>query len=280
MDLNTVKIVVDSSADLTHLDTVPFQSVPLRIITAEGEYPDDAALNVEDMVDHLAHYKGRSSTACPSPEDWLNAFGEAEQVFCITITGSLSGSYNAACTASDLYREAHPERQVFVFDSLTAGPEIALMVEHLREKILSGASFDGARASLIAYAAKTGVVFMLESMKNLANNGRVSPLVARMAGLLGIRVVGKAGDHGTLEPIHKCRGEARALESLCSLLKELGWKQGRIRIAHCFNEEAALRLREMIRAECAKARVEISRCRGLCSFYAERGGLLVGFEKA
>ena len=149
----------------------------------------------------------------------------------------------------------------------------------MREKILSGASFEEVRESLVAYAAKTGVVFLLESMKNLANNGRVSPLVARMAGLLGIRVVGKAGDHGTLEPIHKCRGEVRALESLCSLLKELGWKQGRIRIAHCFNEEAALRLREMIRAECAKARVEISRCRGLCSFYAERGGMLVAFEK-
>jgi fatty acid-binding protein DegV len=122
---------------------------------------------------------------------------------------------------------------------------------------------------------------MLESMRNLANNGRVSPIVAKMAGILGIRVVAKASDRGDIEPLCKCRGEKKALEALVEHLQALGLAaRGRVRIAHCFNEPAALTLRELILQRWKDVRIEIAHCRGLCSFYAERGGLLVGFEKA
>ena len=280
MDLNCVKIVVDSSADLTELDGVAFEVAPLKIITAEKEYVDDAELNVREMVEDLASYKGRSSTSCPNADDWLRAFGDAECVFCVTITGTLSGSYNSAQTAARLYEEANPERRVFVLNSLSAGPEIALMIEKIQELVLEGKDFDEICEATTAYTKKTGLLFMLESMKNLANNGRVSPLVAKMAGLLGIRVVGKASERGDLEPLNKCRGEARALETIVRHLKEMGLKKGKVRIAHCFNETAAKQLKELIQKEFTKVRVELHRCRGLCSFYAERGGMLIGFEKA
>ena len=120
---------------------------------------------------------------------------------------------------------------------------------------------------------------MLESMANLANNGRVSPVVAKVAGLLGIRVVGKASDHGTLEQLNKCRGESRALDAIVNHLKELGFAGGKIRIDHCLNLEAARELKSRILKQFDKARITIHECRGLCSFYAEKGGLLVGFEK-
>ncbi len=273
-------IVADSAADVLSLSDVHFTCAPLRIITAQKEYIDNAELDVEGMVDDLSKYKGRSSTSCPNANDWLEAFGDADEVFCVTITGTLSGSYNAALTAKQMYEDAHPDRRVFVLNSLSAGPEIALIIDKLRELVMQDKSFDDIASQVTAYTKHTGLLFMLASMKNLANNGRVSPIIAKMAGLLGIRVVGKASDKGDLEQLGKCRGEAKALDTIVSYLKEFGLKAGRVRIAHCFNEEAGKALKERIQREFQKVQIELCKCRGLCSFYAERGGLLIGFEKA
>ena len=280
MNIQTTKIVTDSSADVMSLANVAFEAVPLKIITADREYVDDNNLDVEGMVNDLAAYRGKSSTSCPNPEDWLRAFGDAEHVFCVTITGTLSGSYNAAMVAKKTYEKAHPDRRVFVLNSLSTGPEMALAIDKTQELILAGKEFDDICEQVTEYNKKTGLLFMLESMRNLANNGRVSPIVAKMAGLLGIRVVAKASDKGDIKPLNKCRGEKKALETLVEHLKNLGLKEGRVRIAHCFNEPAAIALRDLIRDKFARVQVDLTRCRGLCSFYAERGGLLVGFEKA
>lgn len=280
MNIQTTKIVTDSSADVMSLANVAFEAAPLKIITADREYVDDNNLDVEGMVNDLAAYRGKSSTSCPNPEDWLRAFGDAEHVFCVTITGTLSGSYNAAMVAKKTYEKAHPDRRVFVLNSLSTGPEMALAIDKTQELILAGKEFDDICEQVTEYNKKTGLLFMLESMRNLANNGRVSPIVAKMAGLLGIRVVAKASDKGDIEPLNKCRGEKKALETLVEHLKNLGLKEGRVRIAHCFNEPAAIALRDLIRDKFARVQVDLTRCRGLCSFYAERGGLLVGFEKA
>ena len=275
-----IKIVTDSSADMLSLEEVAFESAPLKIITSEKEYVDNEALNVKQMVEDLAKYSGRSSTSCPNIADWLNAFGDAEEIYCVTITGTLSGSYNSACTAKKVYEDEHPDRRVFVLNSLSTGPEMRLIIEKIKELVMAGTGFDEICKKVTAYQKKTGLIFMLESMKNLANNGRVSPLAAKVAGVLGIRVVGKASDRGDLEQLSKCRGEHKALTTILQHLKSLGYKGGKIHIAHCFNEKAGAQLKELIKAEFEKAQIFILNCRGLCSFYAEKGGLLVGFEKA
>ena len=69
-------------------------------------------------------------------------FGGAEDVFCVAITSGLSGSYNAACIAKEMYETEHPGRRVFVIDSLSAGPELTLLVEKLEELIVAGKSFE------------------------------------------------------------------------------------------------------------------------------------------
>ena len=276
---NKIKIVSDTSSDVMSLPDVPYQFAPMKVVTADHEYVDNENLDVQQMVEDLQSYRGKSSTSCPNAEDWLRAFGDAEQVYCVTITATLSGSYNAAMTAKQIYEEQHPERKVFVLNSLTAGPEIRLIVEKIRELVLSGKIFEDICETISKYCSKTGLLFMLESMKNLANNGRVSPLVAKMAGILGIRAVGKASDRGDLEPLNKCRGEVKALEVIVDHMKGMGWRTGKVRIAHCFNEEAGKTLKKLLQKEFSKVQVELYRCRGLCSFYAEKGGLLVGFEK-
>lgn len=278
IDMN-IKIVVDSSANLLSLNGASFASAALKIVTSEKEYVDDGSLDVKEMVTDLKNYKGRSSTACPGVGDFLDAFGDAQYVFCLTITATLSGSYNAACLAKREYEEMHPDRHVFVINTLSAGPEIALHAEKLVDWIKEGLSYDTICSKITSYMEHTGLFFVLESMTNLANNGRVSPVVAKAAGLLGIRAVGKASDQGDLGMLAKCRGENRALTAVVNYLKEYGYKGGRLRISHCFNEDATRRLKEMIETAFPGADIKYYLTRGLCSFYAEQGGLMIGYER-
>ena len=277
--MRKIKIVSDSSSDLLMLDNIEFASSPMKIITAKREFVDDENLNVDGMANFFNEYKERSQTSCPNPADWLDAFGDADDIICVTITSALSGSYNSACTAKELYEAENEGKRVFVLDTLSAGPEITLIVRKLEALVKSGMAYEGVCDKIQEYTKRTGLVFMLKSLKNFAANGRVSPLVAKLVGFAGICIVGKASDEGTLEPTHKCRGENRSLETLINDLKELGLKNGKVSIGHCQNEGAATNLKQMIESTFEKVQVETHKLRGLCSCYAEKRGLLVGFEK-
>ena len=274
-----IKIVADSSADLTSLADFSFASAPLTVITSERQFVDDAGLDVTEMVDYLKSYKGRSKTSCPNAQDYLTAFSGADEIYCITITAQLSGSYNAACLAKREYEAKNPGSRVFVMNSLSTGAEMALIIDKICESLRGGADFDTTVAAAEEYAKGTGLIFMLESLSNLANNGRVSGIVAKMAGFLGIRLVGRASDRGELEPMEKCRGAKGALDGIMNALEKLGYNGGKIYITHCQNVDSADSLRERILAKYPSAQTKIYPMRGLTSFYAERGGMIIGFEK-
>lgn len=277
--MRKIKIVSDTSSDIWGLDGVDFAYAPMKIITDEREFVDNAELDTEEMVNYLDSYKGKSKSSCPNTGDWLEAFGDADDIFCVTITSGLSGSYNSACAAKQIYESENEGKRVFVIDTLSAGPEMTLTVKKLEEFIKNGTPYEEICEGITEYLKSTGLIFMLKSLKTFANNGRVSPIIARLVGIAGICIVGKASDEGTLEPMHKCRGEKRSLEALVSELEAHGFKTGKVSIGHCFNEDAALALKDMIREKFGDVEIEIHKFRGLCSFYAEKGGVLIGFEK-
>lgn len=279
MSIRRIKIVADSSADLHSYEGIPFASTPLKIVTAEREWVDNGALDVDEMVEYLLRYNGKSGSACPSVADWLEAFEDYGEVFCVTITSNLSGSYNSARVAAEEYMAQYPERKVHVFDSLSTGPEMHLIIDEIARLSDQGKDFDAVISGVNAYMQTTGLLFLLESMQNLANNGRCSRLTAKAAGVLNIRPLGKASDVGTLEMLEKPRGEKKAVATTYKTMLELGYKGGKVYIAHCMNPSAAGKLRDSILADFPAASVELYRCGGLCSFYAEKGGMLVGFEK-
>ena len=273
-----MKIVADSASNVFSLDSVAFASVPLKIITAQAEYVDDEKLDVKTMVDQIKATKGRTGTSCPNIHDWLEAFGEEAQVFAVTITSNLSGSCAAAVQAKQAYEESHPGARVHVIDTLSAGPEMRLVVEKLQQWILEGKTFDQICLAETEYRKNTGLLFSLESLTNFARNGRVNPAMAKVAGVLGIRIVGTASEQGTLQQLHKCRGEKKALETLITELQQRGFVGGKACISHSFNEPAAQELKDRILARWPDSNVSIEQNGGLCCYYAEPGGLLIGFE--
>lgn len=274
------KIISDSSSDILELEGVNYQTVPLTISTDERQFVDDKDLDTTEMLDYLYKYNGKSGSACPGIGEWLDAFEETENIFCVTMTSSLSGTFNSARAAIKEYQHAHPKYRACVIDSLSTGPEAALIIYKLVELIEQGLSFDEIKAQIKAYKETTHLLFCLESLKNLANNGRVSPIVAKLAGVFGIRIVGKASNDGVLEIVEKSKGAKKAIADMWKNMQLNGYSGGAVRIHHCENEEAAQALQNLITEAYPEANVIISTTHGLCSFYAERGGLLVGFEGA
>ena len=210
----TYKIVSDSTANILTLEGVDFQSVPLKIRVEDKEYVDNENVSVTEMVTHLKRIKTKSTTACPSPDEYIEAFGDADRIFCTTISSGLSGSYNSARLAKEEYESKFPDRRVFVVDSLSAGPGVGIIVEKLEELITSGKEYEEICDIISEYANNTHILFSLESLKNFANNGRVNPAIAKIIGVLGIRLVGTATETGTLDPTDKCRGEKNAIETV------------------------------------------------------------------
>ena len=272
------KIVADSSCNLLSFAGVDFAGVPLKIVTDKKEYVDDEKLDCALMLEELAAYKGRSGTACPSVGEWLESFGQAENIFAVAITSSLSGSYNACLQAKEVYEQTYPGRRVSCLDSLSAGPELVLIMEKLRELIGLGLDFEEIDRRIREYMKHSHLMFMLERVDNLARNGRISPLAAKTVGVLGIRIVGRASDQGTLEQLHKCRGQSRAIQAIVREMEEAGYAGGKLRIAHCFNESGAKELQNIMKGRWPQLDTGIITFTGLCSFYGEKGCIMAAFE--
>lgn len=272
------KIIADSAANLFELEAAPFSFVPLTIHCEGKEFIDTPDLRLEEMLQTLKNTKESSSTSCPNMQAWLDAFGDAEEVYAVAITGSLSGSYSAAEQAKKDYLESHPKAKVHVINTLSAGPEMALIAERLAALKKAGCSFEETVAGITAYMKKTRLAFCLKSINNLARNGRVSLAKAKLVGALGIRIVGRASDEGTLQQEHLCRGEAKSLQTVVAEMIGNGFKSGKVRIHHCNNEPSAHALRALLLKHAPLAEILIRHCGALCSFYAEEGGLLIGYE--
>ena len=277
--MRKMKIVADSSCDLYSLDRVDFSTTPLKITADGNNYVDDDTLDVNAMVDFLYRYKGKSQSACPSTGEWLDAFDGYDDIFCFTITRNLSGSYNSVLAAKQIYESENEGKRVYIFDTLTTGPEISMAIEKTRDCILAGMSYEEICETIAKYLENAGLIFMLKSVRNLANNGRVSAIVAKLVGIAGIRIIGKASNEGTLETLHKCKGDEKSLKTILESLTAEGYAGGRVSIGHCQNLEVAEKLRDMIVEKYPNVQIDIHKLGGLCSFYAEKGGVLIGFEK-
>ncbi len=270
------RIVTDSSSNVLTLAGENYASVPMKIVT-DREYVDAPGLDVSAMVEDLKNYKSKSGSSCPNVGEWLEAFGDAEEVFCVTITKNLSGSYNAAFQAADSYMEENPGRKVFVFDSLAAGPELMMIVGKILQCDAAGDDFETTKAKVLDYHNHCHTTFCLESLTNLSRNGRVSPAIAKIAGMLGIRMVGEAIG-GQLALAHKPRGAKKATQALLQVMKDRGFNGGYLRVCHCFAQQQLEDLKEAVLAEFPTARIVCEPTTALCSFYAEVGGMILGYE--
>ncbi|WP_040213181.1 DegV family protein [Clostridium polynesiense] len=276
-------IVVDSGCDITNIEMVSnekieFNRAALKLQVGDKEFIDDFNLNVKEFMKEMTEYKGKTGSAAPSPGDWYKFYEQSDNVFAVTITGALSGSYASAQVAKNMLLEKHPEKNIHLIDSKSAGPEITLIVYKLVNLIAQGLEFEEIVEEIEKYRKHTNLLFVLESLDNLVKNGRVSKVQGAMAGLLGIKIMGCASEEGMLEVLKKSRGKLSAYDKAVEEMISRGYKGAKVIISHCFNDERAEYLKSIIKDKYPKAEIKIMATSGLCSYYAEKGGILIGFE--
>lgn len=272
------KIVADSSCDIWELNGVDFAVAPMTISTDNKHYVDNQELDVRLMSEDLAKYKGISHTACPSVGSWLDCYEGFDEIFVITLTGAMSGTYNSAMTAKGIYEEENENVKVHVFDSLSTGPEMRLLIEKLKEMIEEDLTFEEIVEKGQDYLNHTRLFFALKSLHNFAMNGRVSKTVASAIGVLNISIFATASEKGTIQQISKCRGEKKVVKSMIEHLEDAGYHGGKVRISHADNLKLAHNVRDKILELYPNADIIVYPMGGLCTYYAEKGGLLVGCE--
>ena len=272
------KIVADSSCDIWELNGVDFAVAPMTISTDNKHYVDNQELDVHLMSEELAKYKGVSHTACPSVGSWLDCYEGFDEIFVITLTGAMSGTYNSAMTAKGIYEEENENVKVHVFDSLSTGPEMRLLIEKLKEMIDEDLPFEEIVEKGQDYLNHSRLFFALKSLHNFAMNGRVSKTVASAIGVLNISIFATASEEGTIQQISKCRGEKKVVKSMIEHLENAGYHGGKVRISHADNLKLAHNVRDKILELYPNADIIVYPMGGLCTYYAEIGGLLVGCE--
>ena len=274
------RIISDSSCDIFDLDQrsedLYFSTVPFVITVDDKDYVDNETLDVRELVNAMASSK-KSFTSCPSPAEWIREFGDEGDVFAVTISANLSGSYNSACTAREMILEQDPERNIEILNSRGTGPSLNMIIYKLCELIDKGLGFEEVRTEIHRFMEDHKLIFALSSYHNLVNNGRMPKIAGIVLGHLGLWGVGIASEEGTIKMKKIAKGGRKTLQVIMGDLKERVADKGCVVISHCENEEFANSLKKAVQNAYSGMEVRIMKTRGLCSYYAEKGGIIVGF---
>lgn len=272
-------IVTDSGCDggFTGDSLIDCVRVPFTINIETREYTDDETLDVKQLLHDMEHSREVMKSACPSPKVWYEAFCRGDFIIAVTISASLSGSYNSAVTAKKMCLEKYPDKKIFVLDSKSAGAGQGLLTMKAAEYIHDNMEYEAVIDKLSEMTGKMHTIFALSSFNNLIRNGRISRFSGTVAGRLGIWGIGIGDGMGRIAIKAKVRGTGRMIKHIIDDIKTNGLSTDMILISHCDNEETAAELKYFILEHFTGIRVCISETGGLCSSYAERGGIIVAY---
>lgn len=267
-----MKIVTDSSCDIRHIDCINFERVPLTIRIGNEDYVDNDDLDIENLVNIMGDFE--SGTACPSPQAWYDAARDDDEIFFVTLTSNMSGSHNSAIIAKDMLED--DGKKVFVLDTLSASSGVVLVVEKIEELIKQNKSFKEICEIISNYKFKLN--FILFSIDNFVRNGRVNKIIGTTINTIGISLIGEASFDGKLKPLHKAKGIKKSINYIIQEMKDNGYNGGKIIISHCFNLEDVEKLASKIKEIFGDVFIEILETSGLCSYYAEKKGIIISYE--
>jgi DegV family protein with EDD domain len=277
------KIVGDSSTevDASFLAQYPTDLVPFKLYLDGKEFIDDAQLDVDHFVEAMKGSVETPKTACPSPNDFLEHFnGEEDEIYIVTISSKLSGTYNSAILAKNIYDSENPGKKVIhVFDSLGAAAGQTLVARKIHDFKRQGFTSEVLIKTVTDYISETTVLFISESLDNLIKNGRISKWKGLIASTLNILPIMGADGHGEIKLFEKVRNTNKAYQRLIELMQEGLTKNGRdiVVITHVGNYERANQIEEGVRQLSTVKEVINLKCAGLSSLYADKKGIIIAF---
>ncbi len=273
------KIVVDSCCELpeTLLKDKRFERVPLNLEVGDYHIPDDENFNQAEFLRKVAECPKCPKSSCPSPERFMEAYHtEAEHVYCVTLSSPLSGSYNSAVLAKELYQEKYGEKQIHVVDSHSASggeTQLALRLMDLEE---GGLPFEEIVREIESYRDAMQTYFVLDNLETLRKNGRLSGVRALVASTLNIKPV-MGGDRGEIVQRSQTIGMKKAMSRLAEMVaSEVSQpEKRRLIITHCNAAARAEQIKKLILEKVSFRECIIMDTRGISSMYANDGGFIV-----
>ena len=278
----TIKIVADSCCEFPEELTkeVKCVNVPLILMLGEQTVMDDEGFEQKSFLKMVSECKGVARSACPSPEKYMSAYeGDEDCVFVVTLSSALSGSYNTAVLAKELYEEEHgTDKRIYVFDSKSASGGEAQVALKAAELYKQGRSYEEIVEETESFIAGMNTYFVLESLDVFRKNGRLSNTKAFAANVLSLKPVCK-GVNGVVESASIQRGIKNALKKMVEISLE-GIKDTKERIliinhCNCYERAAGVLADFISRVEFKKTMILDTR--GVSTLYASDGGIIVSF---
>ena len=275
------KIIGDSCTDLTKelKQEGCISLVPLSLMIEDETFIDDDTFNQKLFIEKMAKSEECPKSACPSPERYMREFEDADECYVVTLSAQLSGSYNSALLAKNMYLEEHPEKKIEIVDSRSASVGqtlIALKIKELKEQ---GLAFEEVKAKVEHFRDGMQTKFVLESLENLRKNGRLTNIAAMLCNVLNIRPVMVGTPEGHITKLDQARGMNKALLRMIDYIEKDAVEATTkiLGIAHCNNKERA----EFVKHEILK-KVPFKDCiivdtAGVSTLYANDGGIIVAY---
>ena len=281
----TYKIIGDSCLDLTSEMKRDFRfgTVPLTLQVGDQVMADDEHFDQAKFLSMVEACPQCPQTACPSPELFLEKYRQAgtDVVFVITMSCHLSGSYNSAVVARQLYQEELQEKggagsRVEVIDSLSASSGQMAMALYIQGLCEAGLTADEVLSQALDYRDRMNTYFVLETLETLRKNGRLSGLQAFFATALNIKPV-MGADRGVIIKLDQARGINKALQRMCDhAVRAVGDTRERVLvISHCNCPERAQFVKEEMEKRGSYRDVIITEGAGVTTVYANDGGIVI-----
>lgn len=274
------RIAVDSGGELPEelRGQDAFVSVPLTLTIGGMNIVDDGRFTQKEIVERIAADPECPKTACPSPQAYLEAFDcGAEHIYAVTLSAELSGSYQSAFIARNMYLEAHPEAKIHVFNSVSASCGETVTVLKIAELEERGLPFDEIVEKTEAFIRSKCTLFVLDNLDTLRKNGRLSNMKALAAAVLKIKPICYGTEEGSIGQLDQARGINKAIVKMVGYVVErTPDPENRVLgIAHCnCPDRAEIVKNELMKRMRVKA-VSVLPTGGLSSVYANDGGIIV-----
>lgn len=274
------KIIIDSCGELSKemQEDGHFENVPLTLQIGETEIVDDKSFDQADFLKKVAESEEGPKSACPSPDAYMQAMDcDAEHIYVITLSSQLSGSYNSACLAKDLFLEDNEDKKICIIDSKSASIGESLIGLHIAACEEAGMDFETVVENVEKYIEEQHTFFVLESLETLRKAGRLSNLKAKLASTLNIKPIMGSTEEGSIQQLAQARGMNKALDRMIQSMMEVTQNcENRIlAISHCNCKERALQLKEKIEKVASFKEIFIVDTAGVSSMYANDGGIIM-----
>lgn len=273
------RLIADSCADFTSekKEWTDVRLVPLTLTVNKEDIIDDETFCQKKFLEKMKKSPDCPRSACPSPERYMKEFEGADEIFVVTLSKHLSGSYQSAMLAKQMYKEQHPEVKIEVVDSWSASVGESIIVLKLRS-LLDKFNFEEIVKKITTFRNNAQTKFVLEDLDVFIKNGRLTQVQAILCNALNIKPL-LAGKEGQIVKLDQARGVERALKKLVdSVVADVKEATTRtLAIAHCNHPARAEAVKQMIMSRVPFKECMIVNTGGISTMYANEGGIIVAY---